>query len=107
MLKMVVFPAPFGPMRPLICPRSTSRSRSRTAVNPPNFLVSLRISSSAIGALRSRVGCALAQYRSNANPFVHLAFELGGAAPARHDPLRTEDHHHNEGGAEDHVPGFL
>ena len=37
---VVVFPAPFGPKRPNISPSLISKSKSSTAVNLPNFLVS-------------------------------------------------------------------
>src|SRR6476661_457221 len=35
-LKRVVLPAPFGPMRPQICPRSIVKERSSRATMPPN-----------------------------------------------------------------------
>jgi hypothetical protein len=35
MLKQVVLPAPFGPMRPTISPSSIWKERSSTAVRPP------------------------------------------------------------------------
>src|SRR5574338_933568 len=38
---VVVFPAPFGPRKPWICPGSTSRLTSSTAVKAPYFLTRL------------------------------------------------------------------
>jgi hypothetical protein len=38
-LKSVVLPAPFGPIRPQIAPRATSKETSRSAVTPPNRIV--------------------------------------------------------------------
>ena len=51
-LKIVVLPAPFGPMSPVTHPRSTSRSTSFTALWPPKRMVSPRASNSAIAVLR-------------------------------------------------------
>ena len=39
-LKSVVLPAPFGPIRPQIAPRGTSKETSSSAVTPPNRIVS-------------------------------------------------------------------
>ena len=39
-LKSVVLPAPFGPIRPQIAPRATSKDTSSSAVTPPNRIVS-------------------------------------------------------------------
>src|SRR5215831_7528654 len=39
-LKVVLFPEPFGPMRPRISPRATANETRFTAVNPPKTLVS-------------------------------------------------------------------
>src|ERR1700733_14391143 len=44
-LKNVDLPAPFGPIRPMISPRSTARSAPRTARKLPNALETLRASS--------------------------------------------------------------
>src|ERR671917_88505 len=52
MLKMVVLPAPLGPMRPAIAPRGTNMSTLSTATRPPNRLVRpliARISSAKAG----------------------------------------------------------
>ena len=39
-LKRVVLPAPFGPIKPQIAPRPTSKETSSSAVTPPNRIVS-------------------------------------------------------------------
>src|SRR5215203_2449579 len=52
MLKMVVLPAPLGPMRPAIDPRGTNISTLSTATRPPKRLVRplmTRISSTGAG----------------------------------------------------------
>src|SRR6266498_1557289 len=43
-LKKVVLPAPFGPIRPAIIPFSITKSTLLTATRPPNALVTLRAS---------------------------------------------------------------
>src|SRR5512142_1483043 len=45
-LKSVVFPAPFGPMRPTISPAATSNDTSEFAASPPKNLLTCLISSS-------------------------------------------------------------
>src|ERR1700676_3621021 len=45
-LKKVDFPAPFGPMRPMMSPSLTARSAPATARNSPNALETLVASSS-------------------------------------------------------------
>src|SRR5690242_14002865 len=52
-LNVVVLPAPFGPIRPVIAPASTSRSTARTAWCPPKWTLIPRVSSSAIVPTRS------------------------------------------------------
>src|SRR5436853_4630014 len=64
MLNTVVFPAPFGPMRPISSWGLMARLKSATAVSPPKRIVTLRVTrrSLAIGGipiLRSRVFAAL------------------------------------------------
>src|SRR6267142_2305796 len=49
MLKMVVLPAPFGPIRALMLPAEMSNDASCTARRPRNDLPMARTSSSAIG----------------------------------------------------------
>src|SRR5213079_1001258 len=48
-LKNVDLPAPFGPIRPMMSPSSTSRSASDTARKLPNICVTARASSSMAG----------------------------------------------------------
>src|SRR3954468_11186144 len=48
MLKMVVLPAPFGPMRPLMSPSGSSNDAAFTARRPRNDFEIARTSSSAI-----------------------------------------------------------
>src|SRR5438552_3914012 len=52
MLKMVVLPAPFGPMRPLMSPSGTSNDASCTARRPRNDFDTLRTSSMQFQFLR-------------------------------------------------------
>src|SRR3954470_11677026 len=54
MLKMVVLPAPFGPMRPLMSPSGTSNEAAFTARRPRKDLEIARASSSAIGPLSAK-----------------------------------------------------
>src|SRR5437870_12616584 len=49
MLNRVVLPAPFGPMKPKICPLRTSKLTSLTAARPPKYRVIL--SNCSIGTL--------------------------------------------------------
>src|SRR5436190_14882588 len=57
MLKNVVLPAPFGPIRDTMDPRGISKSTLLTAVSPPNFLVTprerTRVSAGSISPVRS------------------------------------------------------
>src|SRR5579884_4405619 len=53
-LNSVVLPAPFGPMMPTSSFSPTCRSTSRSAVSPPNRLVTLVSSSSNLLSLRRR-----------------------------------------------------
>src|SRR3954465_11799545 len=47
-LKVVVLPAPFGPISPQICRSSTSKETPATAVTPPKRTTTSRTSSNAI-----------------------------------------------------------
>src|SRR5437588_11008075 len=51
MLERVVLPAPFGPMKPKICPWRTLKLTSLTAARPPKYRVTL--STSRIGSASS------------------------------------------------------
>src|SRR2546430_804854 len=48
MLKVVVLPEPFGPIRAVIVPFSTEKEQSSTAVTPPKRLLSLSTSNNAV-----------------------------------------------------------
>src|SRR5438552_3480102 len=91
MLKNVVFPAPFGPMRLTIEPSGTVKSTSFTAVRPPNSLRRLwAVSRSAISVrhvVERLVGDALV--------------ELCRPPRARDEALRSEEHHHQQDDPED------
>src|SRR2546423_5638737 len=91
MLKNVVFPAPFGPMRLTIEPSGTVKSTSFTAVRPPNSLRTLwAVSRSAISVrhvIERLVG--------------HALVELRGPSRARYQALRSEEHHHQQDDPED------
>src|SRR4029078_3877818 len=82
-LKMVVFPAPFGPMSATIVPASTTKLARETARRPRN---DLETSSS------SRRGMS--------QP---LRFEAEQARERRPDPIRQEDGHHQQHHAIDDV----
>src|SRR6185295_1239214 len=53
MLKVVLFPAPLGPIMPRISPSRTSKSRFETASSPPNRLVRLFTSRTADGIVKT------------------------------------------------------
>src|ERR1700746_2208147 len=86
MLKNVVFPAPFGPIRLTISPVGTVKSTSSTATSPPN---SLR--SSSVCSKTSRTG----RLRIVERFVVHAFVELRGDPRARHPPPwpRERDSH--------------
>src|SRR2546430_2766729 len=56
-LTSVVFPAPFGPMRPKACFAAIARSTSATAATPPKRLSSLTVSSNIGGSDPGQVAC--------------------------------------------------
>ncbi len=60
-LKVVVLPAPLGPMRPRISPAASEKVSSFTATRPPNLRLTARTSSSgAVSAGRARGAAASA-----------------------------------------------
>src|SRR5690554_6647702 len=61
MLKVVLFPDPFGPIRPRISPWASSKERFLTAVKPPNRLVSPCTESTQFDPASLRVAMALGQ----------------------------------------------
>src|SRR5438552_11927960 len=63
MLKMVVLPAPFGPMRPLMSPSGISNEALLTARRPRNDLLMPRTSSRGIGAFHAAAPRKEEQYQ--------------------------------------------
>src|SRR3954469_23788741 len=101
MLKKVVLPAPFGPIRLTIVPRGIVKSTLLTAIRPPkpfrNPTTSIR---SAIYPPSST--------RHVVEGFVVDAFvELGRASRARNPALGPEEHHHAQDDPEDPEPPEL
>src|SRR5438477_6745315 len=88
MLKIVVLPAPFGPMRPTSSCGSIVKLKSETAVRPPNRMVTFLASSSGIGPL----------------PFIALIGRNGVFATPEHlpqfaaakQPLWARQHQHDQ-----------
>src|SRR5262249_21283946 len=93
MLKNVVFPAPFGPIRLTIAPSGITKSTSFTATSPPNSLRSAWVSSS------SSVTPPLLL---RAVPDVHQRrvldadLELGPRPGTRYQAGRSEQHDEHE-----------
>ena len=74
-LNAVVLPAPFGPIRPQIWPRATSRETPSSATMPPNRTVTSRTERSACSAMcggsllcRRTIGNPLARISDRARP---------------------------------------
>src|SRR6266540_5302536 len=106
-LKNVVLPAPFGPIRPLIEPRSITKSTLLTATKPPKRLVM---------PVASRTG-AMLLLRRHLNVLLNVVsadiFALGGffvgvqlgpTADARHQTLGTHQHHYHKHHTKQHQP---
>src|SRR6266542_185390 len=89
MLKKVVLPAPFGPIRLTIEPCGMVKSTSSTATRPPNSFrsSSTRRRSAMSGVVERRV--------------LDADLELGFPPSAGYQPLGPEEHHHHEDDAED------
>src|SRR5919199_2227143 len=88
MLKNVVLPAPFGPIRLTIPPSGTMKSTSLTATRPPNsFRTAAAVSRSRAGIVERLVMDSLV--------------ELGRASRARDQPFGPEQHHDQQDDAED------
>src|SRR5256885_10764070 len=81
-LKMVVLPAPLGPISPTIWPRSTSNETSSLATSPPKRLVTWRTSSRLIGAPRP-TGTSAGPPRGRGP-----AWERPGARPAKYRSIQ-------------------
>src|SRR5438067_450206 len=99
-LNSVVLPAPFGPIKPWISPTSTWMVTSRSAMRPPNCLVTCSTSRSAIVGLPQRVRC-LGSLRHACAGHRHRSSQLDRASLARDEALWAEDHHDDQDGAED------
>src|SRR3954469_16956357 len=89
MLKNVVFPAPFGPIRLTIVRSGIVKSTSSTATRPPN---SLRSCSTRTRSLMRDVVQRLV---------VDADLELGLPPSAGYQAFGSEEHHHHEDDAED------
>ena len=89
MLKNVVLPAPFGPIRLTIEPRSIVKSTSLTATRPPNSLRSCSICEQKVvpSLFLGRVTDVHQRLVVHAGLELELAPRLGDQA------LRTEEHH--------------
>src|SRR5437868_79021 len=92
MLKKVVFPAPFGPIRLTIDPVGTVKSTSSTATRPPNSFRRSSVLSSTSGTGALRVVQRLV---------VHSLIKHGGDPRARDQPLRPDEHHDHDDRSED------
>src|SRR5262245_19600250 len=94
MLKNVVSPAPFGPIRLMIEPSGIVKSTSLTATRPPN---SLRTPSAVSRSAIRRVPHVVEGLVRD------TLLELRLAAGARDQALRLEQHHEHENRPEDPV----
>src|SRR6516164_5152188 len=75
-LKLVVLPAPFGPMRATVSPSLTAKLKSCTARNPPNRRLMLRMTS-ASGIERHFFGRCRARTNEARIEFGHDADQSG------------------------------
>src|SRR5262245_33538707 len=92
MLKNVVLPAPFGPMRLTIEPCGTVKSTSSTATSPPNSLRSSSLTRRLSGTRHLRVVERLV---------VHAFVQLRRSSRARNQPLGPEEHDDDDDRAKD------
>src|SRR5436305_3250931 len=92
MLKNVVLPAPFGPIRLTIEPCGTVKLTSSTATSPPHSLRSASVTSRFSGTGYLGVVQRLV---------VHAFVELGRSSRARDQPLGPEEHDDDDDRAED------
>src|SRR5918997_2817336 len=99
MLKNVVFPAPFGPIRLTMARSGMSKFTEFTATRPPKTFVMPRASSRVF---------ALWPFPSDTGRTTHrvagagvVVAQLLLALAVRDDPLRPEQHHQDEDNAED------
>src|SRR5262245_45859143 len=80
-LKAVVLPAPFGPIRPTSSPANNCKLKLSTAFKPPNCMVTFRASSR---------GCA-----------IFVSYQIGDFFSAK-DPFWPRDHKNNQKQGIDH-----
>src|SRR4029450_637997 len=93
MLKNVVLPAPFGPMRLTIEPCGIVKSTSLTAVRPPNSLrTSLAVRRSVIGRVPVGVGAPELHVVERRGSGARLGVERLRGSEAR----RAEEHHEHD-----------
>ena len=122
MLKMVVFPAPFGPMRPAIDPRGTNMSTLSTATRPPKRLVrplmtrmsSAKAESAAAALMRPALPVLrhlvimLADIEQVLlfldGDVIRVRLQLGRALLTREESAGPQEHHQHQGETEDDVP---
>src|SRR5436309_1240160 len=124
MLKNVVLPAPFGPIRLTMRPVGITKSTSLTATSPPKTfrtrsavrmapvpvlaVVPVVTGSSGEGvAVVTGSGVGVVVLDVVLRLVVHPLFELGLAARLREETLRAEEHHDQQDDPEDQkrVPG--
>src|SRR4029453_10006251 len=74
-LRRVDFPAPFGPINPVIVPRLTLNEQSSTARLPPNAFV--------MGGTSSRASCWFASVVPGASSMAPVVISLCGVEGAR------------------------
>src|SRR5882724_13181667 len=97
-LKKVLLPAPFGPLRQRSSPSSKLKSTLRTARTPPKCMLRSRVcnSGSAIALLRRRRFKALGRA-----PAAQAQQRQAPVAERRHDPLRHQEHERDQDRSED------
>ena len=92
MLKMVLLPDPFGPMRPRISPFATSKDTSFTAVKPPKRFVSPATESIATSCRERSAAVPVSAPRRRAPPAAAAPARRRRSSPARRcwaHPSRT------------------
>src|SRR6185436_9547681 len=117
MLKNVVLPAPFGPIRPTMRPVGIAKSTSFTAIRPPNTLrtrsaarmtsVAADVGNAGSGSFGEGVavvtgsGVCVVVLDVVLRLVVHPLFELRLAARLREEALRPEEHDAEQDDPED------
>src|SRR6266542_3256850 len=97
-LKKVVLPAPFGPIRPAIIPFSITKSTLFTATSPPNALVTLRASKRFTVCLPLFRGAAFngSGVCSGSRGFVFFSMQLFTNLLAGKQPFGAHSHHNDQ-----------